>query len=132
MFWQHRMSADTAAGLARQHFRAFSVSGCRTCDGPCCRDCAAEEGYMRHTEATLADVERLKAAHGFDPVHGWRGPGGCRLPMHERSPTCTLFYCGVGRSGFPGGSNPAGDLPPAQRRAVARQVVRLKRAFEQC
>jgi hypothetical protein len=127
--WQHRMSADQATRLARLHHAAFATAGCRACEGHCCKDCAAEEGYLRDTELSSQGRQRLKARHGFDPALGFRGPGGCRLPLHERSPTCNVFYCGSRLNTFPDTPTPADDLTPVQRRRAVRAAEHLRRAF---
>ena len=130
VFWQHRMSASQATRLARLHHQTFAVAGCRQCDGPCCKDCAENEGYFQETELTRAGLKRLKAEYGFDRKTGFRGPNGCRVPLDERSPTCNTFYCGSGLNAFPEMHTPAHDLPAPQRRVAVKLAGHLLRAFE--
>ena len=130
VYWQHKMSAGQAMKLARLHHETFSVGGCRQCDGPCCRDCAESEGYFKDTELSREGLRRLKSTYGFDRKLGFRGPSGCRVPLHERSPTCNVFYCGSGLNSFPSRRTPAFDLPAPQLNAAIALAQDLRRAFE--
>jgi hypothetical protein len=130
VYWQHKMSASQATKLARLHHETFAVAGCRQCDGPCCRDCAENEGYFKHTELTRAGLKRLKTEYGFDSQKGFRGSNGCRVPLHERSPTCNVFYCGSELNDFPPVRTPAFDLPARKRNAATTLAQGLRRAFE--
>jgi hypothetical protein len=98
--WQQRMPRHRAEELLAQYHEAFKTSGCRSCPGICCEDCAREDGYLHRMGISDSHLRRLKRQHGWNATDGFKGPEGCKLPVERRSPTCIAFYCGSKLNGF--------------------------------
>lgn len=125
------VTPEEATELLKMHQDAFSKSGCKECNAPCCKDCAENGGYLHHQGVMGDAAQELRDQYGWNRVKGFKGETGCNLPVNLRSPTCVAFFCGERRNNFlAGGSTPGKSLTQEQHAEVVPKVKAFRRRLE--